>query len=148
MVDAVSIPPSGKAKPLARLNLLYHAGGRSDRLFVADMRGKIYALKHGCVLPTPFSDVAAVRQEHFFTQDSLNETGLSSFAVHPDFPRLGRPGYSKLYTVHSERPNDPRGFPPSNIFNSPIAPVRHVQVLTEWHVDPQIPDRVMPRSRR
>ncbi len=84
IVDVVRIPPSSNTKPLRRLNLLSHTGDRSGRLFVADMRGEFHVLKSGRVLPTPFLEIAAVRQEYFFIRDSINETGLSSLVFHPE----------------------------------------------------------------
>src|SRR3982751_4503350 len=38
--DVVTVPPSSKAPPLARINLLIPAGDNSGRLFVNDMNGK------------------------------------------------------------------------------------------------------------
>src|SRR5690606_23747349 len=89
-----------------------------------------------------------IRGSNFHVDDSLNETGLSSIAFHPDFAKPGQPGHGRLYTVHTETPDAPAGMPEPRIFNSPIAQVRHQDVLTEWRVDPDNPDRVAPKSRR
>ena len=148
IVDVVRIPPSSDTRPRARINWLYHAGDGSGRLFVAEMRGKIFVLKDGRVLPTPFLDLAAARHETFMASESSNETGLSSFAFHPNFARRGEPGYGKLYTVHSERQNQSNSIPLPRVFNSPIEEVRHVQVLSEWSVDSTNPDRVIPGTQR
>ena len=146
IVDVVALPPSSDEKPLARINWLHHAGDGSGRLFAADMRGKIHVIKNGRVLDTPFLDVAAVRGERFLTDHF--ENGLSSFAFHPDYAKPGRPGFGKFYTVHTETSGPPQGFPPPQLFSSPIQQVLMDDVLTEWSVDQQQPDRIAAETRR
>ncbi len=58
LVDFVQVPPSSFFRPLARINGLTHAGDGSGRLFVNDMRGKIWVIDSGALLPLPFLDVA------------------------------------------------------------------------------------------
>ncbi|MBT5050440.1 MAG: hypothetical protein HOM58_18210 [Rhodospirillaceae bacterium] len=146
LVDIVTIPPSSDEIPHARLNWLYHAGDGSGRLFVVDMRGKIHVIRNGRVLPTPFLDIGAIRSKYLYHRHF--ETGLSIFAFHPDFTRRGRPGYGKFYTVHTERGSAPKGSPLPRKFASPIEQIIHVDVLIEWTVDRNNPDRINPASLR
>jgi len=54
------------------INFLFRAGDGSGRLFVNDMRSKIYIIRNGKVLPTPFLDIAAVRTSHFVADGGSN----------------------------------------------------------------------------
>jgi len=79
--------------PKARINYLGHAGDNSGRLFVNDLRGKMYLIDGGEV--TEYLDLRSQ------TPDFVDAPGLGSgfgfFAFHPDFARNG-----KLYTIHTE----------------------------------------------
>jgi hypothetical protein len=68
----VRIPASGNSAPLARINFLFHVCDGSGRLFVNDMRGKIYIIRNGKMLPTPFLDIAAVHKPHFVADGGSN----------------------------------------------------------------------------
>ena len=146
--DFVRVPASDSSEPLARINYLFNAGDGSGRLFVNDMRGKIYVIRNGSVLPAPFLDLAAVRRPHFIADGGANsEVGVITFAFHPDYSHKGKPGYGKFYTFHSEDgglPDD--GKVP--IFRGPKAEPDHYNVLSEWSVDPNNPDRIDTSSRR
>jgi glucose/arabinose dehydrogenase len=140
LVDFVQIPASAAQAPLARINLLGHAGDGSGRLFVNDMRGKLWVIENGSVAPTPFLDLAAALGSAFDTVGS--QVGFSTFAFHPDFASPGAPGYGKLYTSHSEVPGPTPDFP------SPLANTTHHSVLSEWSLDPDDPTRIDPASKR
>jgi glucose/arabinose dehydrogenase len=144
--DFVRIPASASSQPLARINFLFHAGDGSGRLFVSDMRGKIYVIRNGAVLAMPFLNVAAA--PHFLSDGAGNsEVGLLGFAFHPDFNRLNRPGHGKFYTLHSAAsrlPADPR----IPLFKGPKSSPDHFNVLSEWSADAKNPDRIDPASRR
>ena len=148
LADFARAPASAQTPPLARLNFLFHAGDGSGRLFVDDMRGKIYVFRNGAFRPTPFLDIAALRSHHFVSKGGANsEVGVLSFAFHPDCARKGAPGYGKFYTLHSEDGGlEDDGRKP--IFRGPKAKPDHYNLLTEWSVDPSDPDRIDPTSRR
>jgi hypothetical protein len=141
--DILTVPPSSKQRPLARINYLNDAGDGSGRLFVNDMNGRIYAIKDEKILPEPFFDMAAARRGALVAEEF--ELGLNCFAFHPDFARPGRPGFGKLYTSSTETPASGKpDFPTPD----PTGRVSHHDVLTEWTVDAKDPSRVDPRSRR
>ncbi len=147
IVDVLQVPLSSPVKPLARLNLLYHAGDGSGRLFVNDMRGRIFVIVNGQLLPQPFLDVAQVLGAAFLDDGTTLspatvsfEMGLGSFAFHPDFARQGRPGFGCFYTVTSEtKSSGPADFHSSR----PDGFVHHHEVLREWRVcDPLVDNEV------
>jgi hypothetical protein len=141
IVDVVGIPASSAERPLARINLLTHAGDGSERLFVNDMRGKIYAIAPGGGLSV-FLDVAAALGDG--NLDTLgSQTGVSTFAFHPDFATPGAPGFGKFYTAHMEVLGT--GTPD---FPSPTGTATHHDVLAEWSLDPADPSRIDPASKR
>jgi glucose/arabinose dehydrogenase len=141
LVDFVQIPPSAFSRPLARINLLGHAGDGSGRLFVNDMRGKIYVIEGGVLVPEPFLDLGLVLAGDLDTRPL--QRGVSTFAFHPDYANPGRPGYARFYTATSQVPGS--GTPD---FSHPSALVDHHSVLTEWSVDPNDPNRIDPASSR
>ncbi|MGE3931692.1 MAG: sorbosone dehydrogenase family protein [Rhodospirillaceae bacterium] len=142
LVDVVRIPPSSPDPPRARLDFLTHAGDGSGRLFVVDMRGRIYVFRPGMSRPAVFLDLAVARGDRFL--DDSREKGAKTIAFHPDYARRGAPGEGRFYTVSSERP-DP-ALPA--LGEALMAKVNHVDVVAEWRVDPAAPDRADPSSRR
>ncbi len=142
LVDFVQAPPTGS--PDARINYLFHANDGSGRLFFHDMRGKIYIIKDGQLLPTPFLDVKAVRGSNF-QETGSNETGVQCFAFHPDYSTPSTPGFGKFYTSHSETTFS--GTPDFPIPAGASFTVHH-DVVSEWSVDPNNPDIIDPSSRR
>jgi hypothetical protein len=138
--DVAQVPPSAAGAPLARLNLLGHAGDGSGRLFVNDMRGKLWVIEDGAVGPEPFLDVAAALGSDF-DQNGL-QVGFSTFAFHPDFATPGAAGFGKIYTAHSEVPES--GTPD---YASPLASVTHHSVVAEWSLDAAL-GRIDPDSKR
>lgn len=89
-------PVSASAAPLARINkMAVLPGGSSERVFVVDLRGKLYELadKDWRVA----LDMTSQRPN--FTPVPGLATGFGSFAFHPDFYRNGL-----LYTSHTEKP--------------------------------------------
>ncbi len=89
-------PASASAAPLARINkMAVLPGGSGERVFVADLRGKLYELvgKDWRVA----LDMAQQRPN--FTPVPGLATGFGSFAFHPDFYSNGL-----LYTSHTEKP--------------------------------------------
>ncbi|MFO1073087.1 MAG: PQQ-dependent sugar dehydrogenase [Geminicoccaceae bacterium] len=140
-----STPQHTKAeRPLAMLNHLYHAGDGSGRLFVADSRGKLWAIATRTGAPSLFLDLAAARAGHLLSDDSPKHQGLRTFAFHPDFNRPGRPGHRRLYTVNTEQPAAPAGVP---VLGDPALPLLHHDVVAEWRVGAD-PARVDPSTRR
>ena len=102
LLDVARVPGNDLTSAFAPLQYLYHARDGSDRLFVCDLRGQIWVIEDGALLPEPFLDVAAVLDEAL-TADQ-NSGGLRSFAFHPDFATEGAPGVGKLLEPVAQSP--------------------------------------------
>lgn len=142
LVDVAQAPRSSPEGPHALLNQLDHAGDGSGRLFVADSRGRILILEDGALLPTPFLDVAAVFDDDFIVS---NQQGLRSFAFHPDFEISGESGLGLIYTALTLSEASADADVP--VFVGP-GPVQHHDVVVEWRVHADDPNRIDPTSAR
>ena len=92
--EVAQIPSSGtNREKAARLNLLTHAGDGSGRLFVNDMRGKLYVIVNGAA--TVYMNLRQLICADF-TYESKQQ-GFAYFTFHPEFARNGI-----FYTVTSE----------------------------------------------
>ncbi|MFN8344589.1 MAG: PQQ-dependent sugar dehydrogenase [Spirosomataceae bacterium] len=87
-------PATAQAVPLARINKTLKLPGKKDRLFMVDLRGKLYEME-GKELRV-FMDIAK-EIPAFIPAPGLG-TGLGSFAFHPDFYKNGL-----FYTTHTEK---------------------------------------------
>lgn len=143
--DFVAPPRTSGSPPFARLNTLFHADDGTDRLFAADNRGKIWVIEDGAVRAQPFLDLRTTQAGGTLI-DGNPEQGLRSFAFHPDFERPGTAGYGRVYTMATETVVTGNG---TRVFadSTGNAPVAH-DVLVEWRVDPNNPNRIDPASRR
>ncbi|MCC7204841.1 MAG: PQQ-dependent sugar dehydrogenase [Phycisphaeraceae bacterium] len=141
----LAAPPSSAGRPIARLNYLSPAPDGSARLFVNDMRGKLWAIdvsnpQSPQIIPQPVLDLATAPGASLLT--SSGETGFSSFAFHPDFAAPGAAGFGKLYvTYDSSDTSRPVDYP------SPGGTSHH-SVIEEWTIDPGDPNHADPGTRR
>ena len=80
--EVVQIPISGAGRErVARLNLLTHAGDGSGRLFVNDMRGKLYVILNEKA--SIYMNLKNLVCPGF--SDETSQQGFSYFAFHPEF---------------------------------------------------------------
>ena len=140
--DFCTPPPTRATRPRAMLNYLYHAGDGSGRVFVADSRGKLWAISPSGTASL-FLDIVPIRRGSIYLEPSTKYLGLRTFAFHPDFAVAGRPGFRRFYTVNTEVPAAPPGVP---VLADPAIPVLYHDVVAEWQVDGQ--GKVPPASRR
>jgi len=128
--EVVKIPDSGSDKDenkAARLNLLIPPGDGSGRLFVNDMRGKLYVIVDRTA--TVYMDVKSLVGKGF--HDQSGQQGFSYFVFHPEFAKNGI-----FYTVTSEdkdtgTPDFPITQPIFNNKGERIASSHH-DVIREW----------------
>jgi len=128
--EVVKIPDSGSDKDenkAARLNLLIPPGDGSGRLFVNDMRGKLYVIVDRTA--TVYMDVKSLVGKGF--HDQSGQQGFSYFVFHPEFAKNGI-----FYTVTSEdkdtgTPDFPVTKPIFNNKGKRIASSHH-DVIREW----------------
>ncbi|MEM9507854.1 MAG: PQQ-dependent sugar dehydrogenase [Cyanobacteria bacterium P01_E01_bin.35] len=128
LVEIVHIPNSGTSRDqAARLNLLTHAGDGSGRLFVNDMRGKLYVIVNGTA--TVYLNLKQLICADF-TYES-GQQGFSYFTFHPEFARNGI-----FYTVTSEVKNGVNpDFPVTKTIldsDQNIIESSHHEVIREW----------------
>src|SRR3954466_2527434 len=99
-------------------NPVYLTSDGTDRLFVIEQPGRIRIIRDGAIVAKPFLDI---RKE----VDFGGEKGLLGLAFHPDFAKNG------LFYVDftADRPN-------------------LQTVIAEFHVDPNSPDVVDPKTER
>ena len=126
--EVVKIPDSGNGEnKFARLNLLIPAGDGSRRLFVNDMRGKLYVIIDRKA--TVYMDVKSLVGRRF--HDQSGQQGFSYFVFHPEFAKNGI-----FYTVTSEDKNTGTpDFPVTKpIFNNKRQRIKssHHDVIREW----------------
>ena len=121
--EVLTVPASAEEAPLARINkLLAIEGTQGERLFLHDLRGKLYEIKDG--QPQVYLDVAD--QFADFIDVPGYGTGLGSFAFHPDFNQNGL-----LYTTHTE----PQAAAPADFALPDSIEARMQWVLVEWKTD-------------
>lgn len=121
--EFLTVPASSEFAPVARINKLSAIETKEgERLFLADLRGKLYEITDTAV--RVYLDLV-VEEEKFIDHPGY-ATGLGSFAFHPDFERNGL-----LYTTHTEPPKTSKAdFP----LNDSISVVLQ-SVLTEWRAE-------------
>ena len=127
--EVVQIPNSGteRRNKAARLNLLTHAKDGSRRLFVNDMRGKLYVIVDGTA--TVYMNLKKLICADF-TYES-GQQGFAYFAFHPEFADNGI-----FYTVTSEvKTSGTPDFPVTQMImdsNNHIIESSHHDVIREW----------------
>ena len=126
--EVAQIPDSGTDREkAARLNLLTHAGDGSGRLFVNDMRGKLYIIVNGTA--TVYMDLKQLICADF-TYESKQQ-GFAYFTFHPEFVRNGI-----FYTVTSEtKDSGTPDFPVTKTIldgDRNIIESSHHDVIREW----------------
>src|SRR5919199_3763291 len=127
--EVVQIPDSGSGedKRFARLNLLIPCSDGSRRLFVNDMRGKLYVIiDHTASIYMDLKDLVGAG-----FHDESGQQGFSYFAFHPEFAKNGI-----FYTVDSEdKDTGTPDFPVTKpIFNNKGQRIEssHHDVIREW----------------
>ncbi len=118
--DFVQIPASDNGSSAkARINMLRSSHDKTGRLFVNDLRGKLWVIQDET--PSVYLDVKT-EKPNFKDSPGLG-TGFGSFAFHPEFSTNG-----KFYTAHTENPGSGTAD-----FAGPAQPVAELQgVVTEW----------------
>ncbi|MBW2268789.1 MAG: PQQ-dependent sugar dehydrogenase [Deltaproteobacteria bacterium] len=117
--DVIQLPASAGSAPLARINVLREVPDGSGRLFVNDLRGRLYAIDAATV--HTYLDLATLRPL-LKTSPGL-ASGFVSFAFHPGFA-----SNKHFYTVHSE----PEGLTPPTLGPAVPTSIDQHAVLTEW----------------
>jgi glucose/arabinose dehydrogenase len=132
---SVSIGLGAIASGITAPNWGTHAGDGSNRLFVTDQPGQIYAIDLASRAKTVFLDVSdRLVSLGIAGPGSFDERGLLGLAFHPDYANNGR-----LYTYTSEPVSRAADF--SVPLPGGVDP-NHQSVVTEW----QVPEPGNPAS--
>lgn len=115
------IPASSTEGFKTRITKLDFIPGTS-RLFVVDIRGKLYELQKN--KPLVYMDIAQLKP-NFIDKPGL-ATGFGSFAFHPEFLRNGL-----LYTGHTESPGSAK----ADFHYADSIPVLVQWVVSEWKTE-------------
>lgn len=102
VVEFATIPDVDGAP--SRMMTMVHEPG-TDRLFLSDQRGTLYAVSEGSGV-SPYLDVDA-RRWGVEVDAGWREKGVQNFAFHPQFAEDGAPGYGKLYVWTDTHRTDP-----------------------------------------
>ncbi|MBO0935532.1 PQQ-dependent sugar dehydrogenase [Fibrella sp. HMF5335] len=119
--DVLTAPATAQAKPLARINKMLVLPGQPDRVFIEDLRGKLYELIADSLRTV--MDLAKERPNFIHTPGLA--TGFGSYAFHPDFYRNGL-----FYTTHTEK----AGTAPTDFAYADSIKVTLQWVITEWKI--------------
>ena len=119
--DVLTAPASTTTAPLARINKMQVLPGKPDRVFIEDLRGKLYELVADTLRTV--MDMASERPG-FIHAPGLG-TGFGSFAFHPDFYQNGL-----FYTTHTEK----AGAAPADFAYADSIKVTLQWVITEWKI--------------
>jgi glucose/arabinose dehydrogenase len=98
-----SVPPlklTQVASGIERPVLVKGEPGDNSRLYVLGQKGKIWIIKDGALLPTPFLDISGIVHQ----PGGGDERGLLGFAFHPNYAQNGR--FFVYYTDTLASPGD------------------------------------------
>jgi cytochrome c551/c552 len=92
--EVLTAPPSSDKVPKARINQMTVLKGERERVFIEDLRGKLYELRNNALLEV--MDISKLRPA--FINSPGHGSGFGSYAFHPRFNTNGL-----LYTTHTEK---------------------------------------------
>ena len=98
------LTPAGTNNAYARIQYLKSPPDESGRLFFNDTRGVLYVTDEDASEPQVYLDLRTM-DVGFFPYIFPHESGLMSFAFHPEFAQEDELGYGKFYTAYSANPN-------------------------------------------
>jgi len=126
VVDFVELAslPDMDGRP-ARMMLLVDEPG-TERMFVNDMRGPLYSVSYDGSDVALYIDISDPRWG-VSVESRRSETGVQSFAFHPEFGQAGADGYGRLYTWL-----DTNDTGPTPDFPGGGDETAHHTVLLEW----------------
>ncbi|WP_128543238.1 PQQ-dependent sugar dehydrogenase [Larkinella soli] len=119
--EITTAPASADKVPLARINKMVVLPGKTNRVFLEDLRGKLYEMVGNDL--KVYMDMARERPGFIHTPGLA--TGFGSYAFHPDFYANGL-----FYTSHTEKANAA----PADFAYADSIKVTLQWVVTEWKI--------------
>jgi glucose/arabinose dehydrogenase/cytochrome c551/c552 len=125
--EVITAPPTAEKVPLARINQMTVLKGERERVFLADLRGKLYLLRDDTLQEV--MNIGKMRPAFIHTPG--HGSGLGSYAFHPDFNTNGL-----LYTTHTEK----AGSVKADFSYDDSIRVGLQWVVTEWKISKPLSD--------
>jgi hypothetical protein len=121
----------------------------SDRVFICDQPGRIFIMKDGMLLPTPFLDISntaltAAHRKVLGLALTYDERGLLGLAFHSGFSNPASPGYRKFYVNYNKTYQAGIDPPPPVADHTPNC----TTVIAEFQVSTTNPNVADPLSER
>jgi len=132
--EVMTAPPSADKVPTARINQMTVLKGEKERVFLADLRGKLYLFRHNTMQEV--MDISKLKPAFIHTPGLAS--GLGSYAFHPGFNTNGL-----LYTTHTEK----AGSALADFRYHDSIRVALQWVVTEWKVDSPLSDTFVCKGR-
>lgn len=129
------------------------ANDGSGRVFVCDQPGRIYIIKNGMMLPTPFLDISNTAADVSHRKvlglggtfgTNYDERGLLGLAFHPGYANPLSPGYRKFYLNYNKTYQAGTDPGPPNVGD----PTNCTTVIAEFQSTAANPDLADPLSER
>lgn len=117
--EVATAPATAQKAPLARINQMRVLPGKTDRVFIEDLRGTLYEMIGDSL--RIFMEMGKERPG--FIHSPGHATGFGSYAFHPDFYANGL-----FYTTHTEKAHTA----PADFGYADSIRVALQWVLTEW----------------
>ena len=114
-------PLTAEKKPVARINTMVVLPGKKKRVFLQDLRGKLYEMEGSNL--REYMDLS--RERPAFIPTPGLATGFGSYAFHPNFYKNGL-----FYTTHTEKARTA----PADFAYADSIKVALQWVLTEWRL--------------
>jgi glucose/arabinose dehydrogenase/mono/diheme cytochrome c family protein len=120
--EVMTAPASASEVPKARINQMTVLKGQKERVFLEDLRGKLYQFRHDTLKDV--MDISQLRPAFIHTPG--HATGFGSYAFHPEYETNGL-----LYTTHTEK----AGSALADFRYHDSIRVALQWVLTEWKIE-------------
>lgn len=139
--------PTGDRQGTYQTRLNFFKQAPDGRRFVNDERGLLYNLNPAGTNPNVFLDFKTFEADgasnlwNRMQFGTGNAAGFVTFEFHPEFSQVGKAGYGKFYTVHTEvadkahaagftTPYIPKAAPDTQAYD--LNDLNHHTVLSEW----------------
>jgi glucose/arabinose dehydrogenase/cytochrome c551/c552 len=132
--EVTTAPPTADKVPLARINQMQVLKGKTNRVFIQDLRGVLYELND-----TSLAEVFDISKERpAFIHSPGHATGFGSYAFHPEYYNNGL-----FYTTHTEKP----GTKPADFSYPDSVRVTLQWVISEWKIDDPAANKLSGKGR-
>jgi len=122
LVEVMTAPASSDKIPVARINQMAVVPGLPERVFIQDLRGKLYEIRDNVM--NPVMDLRELLPA--FINAPGHGSGFGSYAFHPDFLNNGL-----FYTTHTEKKDTVS----ADFYYHDSIRVALQWIISEWKID-------------